>query len=248
MEYQTIKTDAIILKEKEIGEADKIFTLYSQAFGKFEVMGKGIRKTKAKLKFGFQGLNNISLEFVRGKNFFIATDVFLKNGFWPLKKEIKKYRAGLYVCNIVDRLISGEEKDKKIWELLFETLEKINQLEKLSYQLSITVRYFEWNLLSFLGFEPELYHCLICQKKLSEGRFYFSAKEGGIVCEKCNAKISQSKNIEISRDAIKVLRLIVLREKKIINRLRINKDQERELKNLSKYYLSWVLEEEIFVL
>lgn len=249
-----MKTNAIVLKEKELGEVDKIFTLYTKNFGKFEVVGKGIRKIKAKLKFGLQGLNNISLEFIRGKNFFIATDVFLKNGFWSLKKEIKKYRAGLYVCDITDRLITGEEKDEEIWDLLFETLNNLTTNDS-----QLTIRYFEWNLLSLLGFEPELYHCIICQNKLSEGKFYFSAKEGGIICDKCSTRKAQLTEslkrtkghrqiIEISRDAIKILRLIILKEKVILNKLKINKMQEKELKNLSKYYLSWILEEEIFVI
>ena len=283
MDYQTMKTNAIVLKEKELGETDKIFTLYTKNFGKFEVMGKGIRKIKAKLKFGLQGLNNVSLEFIRGKNFFIATDVFLKNGFWSLKREIRKYRAGLYVCDITDRLITGEEKDEEIWELHFETLEIINILPSVNYQLSMAVRYFEWNLLSFLGFEPELYHCIICQNKLSGGKFYFSAKEGGIVCNKCQMSsrakrgkaenkagshrslnadlneneagreiktnyLSSAKCQKISRDAIKILRLIILKDKNTLKRLKINPFQERELKDLSKYYLSWILEEENFVI
>jgi DNA repair protein RecO (recombination protein O) len=252
MEYQTLKTNAIVLKDKEVGETDKLFTLYTQNFGKIEVLGKGIRKIKAKLKGGLQPLNHISLEFVQGKHFFIATDAVLKDDFPTIKKEIKKYRSALYICDILDRLVKGAEKDERIWELLLETINNINQLP-------ITIRYFEWNLLSFLGFEPELYHCVLCQERISQGKFYFSAKEGGIICNKCGMRIAQPsvktsgyakghiRIIDISRDVIKILRLIILRDKEILRKLKIDSIQERELKELSRHYLSWILEEEIFV-
>lgn len=275
MEYQTLKTKAVVLSEKDIGEADKLFTLYAENFGKIEVLGKSIRKIKAKLRGALQILNYTFLEFIQGKNFFIATDAILEENFKELKKDIKKYRLALYLCQLIDKLVKGQERDEKIWKLLLETL---NDLQPTTYNrrlttddfkgkilnshwvsLQLIVRYFEWNLLSLLGFEPELYHCVLCRERISQGKFYFSAKEGGVVCEKCSSGITklpienfhktQEKNEakEISRDAIKILRVIILQDKDLLGRLKISQERERELKELSKYYLSYILEEEIFV-
>ncbi|HOK35080.1 MAG TPA: DNA repair protein RecO [Candidatus Pacearchaeota archaeon] len=251
MEYQTLKTKAIVLLKKDIGEADQLFTLYTENFGKIEVLGKGIRKIKAKLRGALQDLNYISLEFVQGKNFFIATDAILKNRFKTIKKEIKRYRFALYLCDLTNKFVKEEERDEKIWQLLLETT---YNLQLTTYNLGLIVRYFEWNLLSLLGFEPELYHCVLCQERISQGKFYFSAKEGGVICNKCfqtKEKFSDRENkiisLPISQDAIKILRLIILKDKTILKRLKINSQQEKELKDLSKYYLSCVLEEEIFV-
>lgn len=242
MEYQTLKTKAIVLSEKEFGEADKLFSVYTENFGKIEVLGKGIRKNKAKLKGALQPLNYISLEFVEGKNFLIATDAILEENFEELKKEIKKYRLALYLCQLVDKLVKGEERDAKIWQLLLETL---NELKLTDNKNELIIRYFEWNLLSLLGFEPELYHCTLCQERISKGKFYFSAREGGIICEKCKEKAKEHR--EISRDAIKILRVIIMQDKSLFKKLKINPIQQRELKELFKYYLPYFLEEDIFV-
>lgn len=255
MNYKTFKTKAIVIKEGEIGEADKLFTLYAESFGKITVLAKGIRKPKAKLRGGFQILNCISLEFIKGKNFFIATDAILTDDFLDVKKEIKKFRLGIYICNIIDSLIKGEEKDEKIWNLFFETLRDLRLAAPLPYfskakswrtdSLEFIARYFEWNLLCFLGFKPELYHCVSCRKKIRQGRIYFSLNDGGLLCASCRGKYKETR--EISRDIIKILRLIIARDEKVLKKLKINSLHEKELKEISKGYIEHILEEEIFV-
>lgn len=244
MEYTTFKTDAIVIREQEIGEADKLFTLYTEKFGKIEVLGKGIRKIKAKLKGGLQILNYISLEFVKGKNFFIATDAVLKDDFFEMKKEIKTFRMGLYICALLSNLIKGEEKDEKIWKLSVETL---NNLQPTVDILYLALRYFEWNILSYMGFRPELYHCIFCRGKVRNGKFHFSAKGGGLVCKECYERNVKDNLKKISSDTIKILRLVLSLNKNILKRLRIEKFQEKELKEISKYFLEYTLEKEIFI-
>lgn len=247
MLYETIKTEAVVIGEKELSEDDKLFSVYTKEFGKIEVLGKAVRKSKAKLRSGLQILNYISLEFVKGKSFNIATDVIIKDEFLQTKRDLKLFRFAFYICNLLDKLISGEEKDKRIWDLLFETLKEINQLSVIFNHLPLVIRYFEWNLLSFLGFEPELYQCVGCGEKIKYGKFFFSAKKGGVLCEKCSNKKDRAFK-EISRDAIKILRLIINQDKTILKKLKIIQEQEKELKDFSFYYLSNILEEKIFVI
>ncbi|MCD6094757.1 DNA repair protein RecO [bacterium] len=253
MEHQISKTEAIVIRERELGEADKLFTLYTKDLGKIEVLGKGIRKIKAKLKGGLQILNYISVEFVEGKNFYIATDAILKNSFSVVKSNIKKFRSGLYIAVLMDKLLKGQEKDNKIWNLFLKTLNTLSfypcypsDSDSFNFPIySLILRYFEWNLVSLLGLKPELYYCLGCESKIKTGKFFFSAREGGILDQRCKDK--DKKAIEISRDSIKVLRLIISQKEEILKRLRINPIQERELKEISRFFLSWILGEEVFV-
>ena len=260
MKYETQKTEAIVLFEKEMGEADKLFILYTKEFGKIEVLGKSVRRARAKLRGGLQSLNYISLEFVEGKNFFIATDAVLKEDFSNIKSDHKRYRAALYACRLLDEL-TKEEGDRNVWKLINMTLKDLNELENINSRFALILRFFEWNLLSFLGFKPELYSCILCEEKIKLGKFFFSLVDGGIVCEKCfkAAELKEAKARQfavefespllarISRDAIKILRLAVGKNREVILRLKINEDQEKELKDVSKKYIEYILEEEIFV-
>ena len=41
-----IKTEAIVLKQFDLGEADKIITFYSKDYGKIRAVARGVRKGK----------------------------------------------------------------------------------------------------------------------------------------------------------------------------------------------------------
>jgi len=256
MEYKTFKTEAIVLKERELAEKDKLFTVFSRRYGKIEILARSIRKTKAKLKGGFQVLNYLSLEFIKGKTFSIATDTIIKNEFPLLRSSVQKFRTSLYICDLMDKLIKGEEKDKRIWNLLLETL---TNLQFTSCKLGICIRYFEWNLLSSLGFKPELYACVNCQEKVKTGKFFFSVKDGGILCQECEKKYGRQRNKlssrrkfspkikELSKETIKILRLIINQDQKILNRLKVPSYLNQELKELSKFFLQYIAEEKLYM-
>lgn len=245
MLHETIKTEGVIIKEREMGENDKLYSIYSEKFGKIEILGKAIRKPKAKLRGGFQVLNYISLEFVKGKNFNIATDIMVKEAFSKIKKNPKIFRQSLYICDLLEKFLSGEERDNRIWNLILETLYNIEDCNGNNNWLSI--RYFEWNLISFLGFEPEIYYCIKCGEKIKEGKIFFSKKEGGILCNKCFERGKKNEEI-ISRDIVKILRLFIHQDKKTLKRLKITNDLECELKKISHDYLEHIIQEKLFVI
>ncbi|MFH0987293.1 MAG: DNA repair protein RecO [Patescibacteria group bacterium] len=250
MEYKTFKSEAIVIREKDFAEQDKFFTVFAREYGKMGVLAKSVRKIDAKLRAGLQLLNYVSLEFVRGKNFNIATDAIVKDEFLKSKSSPSRFRDSLYICNILDNLIKGEEADEKTWKLLLESL---RDLEAHSNRF-IFIHYFEWNLVSALGFKPELYFCLGCQERIKKGRFFFSIKDGGIFCGDCLKKknLSRKKMLsldkipgtqEISKDAIKTLRLITEQNKEVLERLKIHPPLLKELKDLSKSFLSYIAEQ-----
>jgi DNA repair protein RecO (recombination protein O) len=246
--HNLIKTEAIVIREKEMGDYDKLFFLYTKKFGKIEVLAKAIRRPRAKLRGGLQVFNHIFLEFVQGKNFNIVTDAMVIDSFENIKKSPKQYRCALSLCEILYNLTNGQEADERIWMLLYETLCKINNFGNKKNDWLIP-RYFEWNLASLLGFEPELYYCLNCREKISNGKIFFSSKNGGLVCEKCSsADIKGAESIEISRDAIKILRLIIHRDKNILNKIAVFQEHEQELKHISLNFLQYILEEKVFVI
>ena len=43
------KTPAIVLRQRKLGEADKIVTLYSANHGKLDAVAKGVRRTKSRM-------------------------------------------------------------------------------------------------------------------------------------------------------------------------------------------------------
>ena len=98
---------------------------------------------------------------------------------------------------IADALLKAEQKDDRIWQLLFSTLEKRADVGRLCLKNRERVSvFFAWNLCNLLGYKPEMYNCAICAKKLLPSILFFSAEHGGVVCEKCVKQLSSNELVK----------------------------------------------------
>jgi len=183
------RTQGFILKKTDRGEADRIFTIYTKDFGKLEILGKAIRKISSKLRSGTELFYLSEVEFIQGKTHKTLTDVMLIESFPNLRKDLEKLSIAYRISEVLDDLIKGQEADEEIWELLEETFIKLNNLKIENEKLKIIYYYFLWNILSISGYQPELYNCSLCQKKLLPEKLYFNSKEGGIICQNCFKKL-----------------------------------------------------------
>jgi len=183
------RTQGFILKKTDRGEADRIFTIYTKDFGKLEILAKAERKIRSKLKGGLELFYLSEVEFIQGKTHKTLTDVMLIESFPNLRKDLEKLSIAYRISEVLDSLIKGQEADEKIWHLLNETFNKLNNSQLLTANYQLLYYYFLWNFLSISGYRPGLYNCSLCQKKLLPEKLYFNPKEGGIICQSCFKKL-----------------------------------------------------------
>ena len=159
------RTRGFILKKEERGEADLLFTVYTKDFGKIEVLGKAIRKTSSKLRPGAEIFCLSEIEFVQGKAYKTLTDAFLIKKFTNIGTDLKKLRIAYKISGILDDLVKEQESDNRGWWLLKEVFEKLDNWKN-EGSLEIIHHYFFWNLVSLLGYQPELKSASVCGKKI----------------------------------------------------------------------------------
>jgi len=255
------RTKGFVLKKEDRKEADQIFTLYTEDFGKIKVLGKAIRKIKSKLRGGVRLFSLSEIEFIQGKAYNTLTDAVIINNFKNTRESLEKLKIAYSISELLDKLIRGEEPDKKIWSLLNEIFENLNSAvssfsEK---KLEILYYYFFWNLLSILGYKIDLYKCSFCRKRLNSKLNYFSPEEG-IICQSCLSakypsvlsRFQREKNEMqagssvsfmtgrvdiISPEVIKILRLFLKKDWQTLLRLKIADFQEKMLEEISEKYL-----------
>ena len=161
------RTRGFILKKADRGEADRIFTVYTKDFGKLEILGKAIRKISSKLRPGAEIFYFSEIEFIQGKTHKILTDAILIEKFENLKNNLNKLKIAYKISQVLDNLVFGQEPDEKIWQLLEETFRKLNKLEITGPKLELLYYYFFWNLISLLGYQPEISNCTIWGRKIN---------------------------------------------------------------------------------
>ena len=229
------------------GLYDRRFIIYTYDFGKLEILAKSERKINSKLRAGLELFYLSEIEFIQGKTYKILTDAVLIESFQNIRNQLDRLEIAFKISEILDRFLDLEQKDRKIWNLLSKTFNRLNNLKLLeiknsleikNWQLEIIYYYFLWNFLAFLGYQPELYYCSICQNKLVPEKLYFSCADGGIVCNQCLEKINSPKVEAIDPETVKVLRFILREKWEVVKRLEIKEKNKENLKSISNYYVS----------
>ena len=160
------RTRGIFLRKADLREADQLFTVYTEDFGKIKVLGRAIRKINSKLRGG-AGLFYLSeIEFIQGKTHKTLTDAILIDKFSDIRKDLGKLRIIYQIAAIIDKLVIKEEKDANIWELLSEVSRKLDSHTLVASSYWLIYYYFFWHLISLLGYHPKIENCFIQGKAI----------------------------------------------------------------------------------
>lgn len=233
------RTKGFVFKKDDRLETDRVFSVFTEDFGRIEVLGRAIRKIASKLRGGIEIFSLSEIEFIQGKNYKTLTDTILIKRFDNTTNNPEKLEIADKIIDVLNNLVKGQEKDEHIWDLLEETFEKINDSSFSVVCSSLIYYYFLWNFLSVLGYSPEVYKCAVCQGGLNPQELYFSNKEGGVICKNC---INLDNNAQkINSDLVKVLRIILKKDWQIINKLKIDLSSADILKEISANYYLYLL-------
>ena len=238
------KTQGIIFKKKDISEADRVFSVFTYEFGRLEIVARAIRKITSKLRSGIEIFSLSEIEFIQGKNRKTLTDTIAIEKFSNIIQNPNKLKISYQIGEVLDSFIRGQEKDEDIFILLNETLNKLNNNKLQPPIIQLIYYYFLWNFLSTIGYHPEIKICVICRLKLNPDNLYFSNQDGGVICQNCLYSNIEVK--KINSDIVKILRLILRKDWKILSKLKIDTFSENLFYEISDNYYNHILSSHSF--
>lgn len=238
------RTQGFIFKKQDRFESDRVFSVFTNEFGRLEVFGKAIRKITSKLRGGIEIFSLSEIEFIQGKNRKTLTDTIAIEKFSNITQDHNKLEISYKISEVLDNFIKGQEKDEDIFILLNETFNKINNPKPQVYGAQLTYYYFMWNFLSLLGYHPEIQKCIACRLKLKPDSLYFSNKDGGVICKNCLNHSTDTK--EINSDIVKILRLILKKDWEILSKLKIKVSLQNLFQEVSDDYCRYLLSSHSF--
>jgi DNA repair protein RecO (recombination protein O) len=233
------QTEAIIIKRLNLGEADRILTLYTPDYGKVKAVAKGSRRPKSKLGGHVELLTHSILLLARGRNLDIITQAQTINCFLPLKDDLKRMSYGLYISELIDSFTEERIENREIFRLTCDTLQQLTQ----TATAGITLRYFELRLLDNSGYRPQLKKCASCNKILKPIANYFSSTQGGALCPDCGYQ--EPLAINLSLNALKVLRLWQSCDYTTATKININAELDFELEHIMRDHIKYILDKQI---
>jgi DNA repair protein RecO (recombination protein O) len=230
------RTQGFVFKRRDLGEADRVFSLFTRDFGRIEVTGKAIRKIVSKLRSGIEMFSLSEVEFVQGKTAKTLTDAIALKRFGKIVTNPEKIAFALEISEVIECFVKGQELDEAIWETILDAFSTLNEAD--TKNVSMAYFYFLWNFLDVLGYKPEISSCAICGQKLHPYALYFSNREGGIICNTCLKKDVHAK--KINSDIVKVLRLFFQKEWATVSKLKMEKNSQKLLGQVSKNYYAYL--------
>jgi DNA repair protein RecO (recombination protein O) len=135
------KTEGIILKRTNYGEADRILTIYTKHYGKIKAIAKGVRKITSRKGGNLELFNHCTLFLARGRNLDIVTEVQLLDSFPRLGRSLAKTADAFYIVELVDQLTPEGQVNRRVFASLLAALDGRASTEE-----------FEVDLLRRLGF------------------------------------------------------------------------------------------------
>jgi DNA repair protein RecO (recombination protein O) len=233
------RTEAIVLREMDYAEADRILTLLTPA-GKVSVLARGIRRPTSR-KVGHLGLfYRAQLMLARGRNLDTVTQAECLESFEGLRGDLLRFTHACYVAELAERFAQEGEENEPLYELLGQGLEWLAQEE----DLRLWTRTFELRLLGLSGYQPDFFHCVQCHAELHAETNYLYAAQGGLLCGRCGPAQAQAK--AVSLNAQKVLRyLLQAEDPTVVRALRVSAGTHAEIEALLRGYLEYTLEREL---
>ena len=176
-------SEAIVLRQYPLAEADRIVVLLTREYGKIRVVAKGIKKIKSRMAGCLEPLNHVRLEFYarEGRDLSYVRQCDLLHSFLGKSPTLERMCAFTYFAELAQEFVQDDQPSELFFRLFLAVLEAGESLGA----GEALVRYFELWALKIGGFLPNYAYCSICGSCVKEVGFFARVEESEVRCDRC---------------------------------------------------------------
>ncbi|MDO8513122.1 MAG: DNA repair protein RecO [bacterium] len=232
----TYKTLGIVIRRRNINEADRMLTILTEEQGKVTVVAKGVRKTLSRLGGHLELFNLVNFVLAKGRSMDIVTGAVVERQRGEIAIDLDKVARASRFAELIDILVHDKEEHRKLFWLFEDCL---NYLDR-SKGANLVDLYFFINTLSYLGYLPELYECVKCRERLKEGNIGWSHGQGGVLCGDC-----LDEGIRTDVESIKLLRLLAEEEPSVVEQLNLSRELVQNVQEVLSGFVNFLSQREL---
>ncbi len=235
------RLEAIVLRRQDLGEADRLTTVYSRQRGKLRLVAKGVRKVRSRKAGHLEPFTRVALQVAKGRELDLITQAETIEAFAPLRDDLERIGRGGMVLELVDRFVFEEgEENVALYQLLLRTLERLAAGE---HAPQAVLLFFQLRLLELAGFRPDCFHCVACGAEVRPEGQFFSFRDGGVLCPPCGEKDRRAERLSLA--GLKVLRHYLRSSFEQAVAPRIRPQVFAEVSALIENYMRYLLERQL---
>ncbi len=188
-----ITAPGLVIREQNIGEADKLITVLTAKHGLVRAFSRGAKKTKSKKLAATSLLSYADFTFTKSRDAFSVEEALIKEVFFELRNDVQKMALAQYFCELAYEFCEEDFESEEVLRLFLNALWLLKENRKTpSFIKAVT----ELRLMSLSGYMPDLVACEKCGEYETE-YMYFDFESGKLFCNNC-APNNFSENINLS--------------------------------------------------
>ncbi len=127
-----IKVEGVILKRRNLGEADRILTVFSLQKGKISVLAKGVRRITSRRSGNVELLNRVAMYLHQAKTFLILTEASSLDTFQKIKANLTLSTYAYHIIELIDKLTAENQENRILYEYIVEVLRRVERKPRLN--------------------------------------------------------------------------------------------------------------------
>ncbi|GAC1615405.1 MAG: hypothetical protein NVS9B12_15670 [Vulcanimicrobiaceae bacterium] len=196
---RTYKTSGIVLRARNLGEADKIITFFTTDRGKMDAVAKGVRRQKSVLSGRLEFMSEAALSLHRGRNLDVITSAEIQRSHFDAVVKPNAFAAASIIAELIDAFCEPDMAVPAIYELLTTVLLAFDAIE----EPLLLVPRFQLRMLDALGLAPPCDACVRCGASMDAGA-WLDLDSGGLAGVEC--RVEWMRVTELDRDDVRNFR------------------------------------------
>lgn len=233
------RTEAIVLRRSDFGEADRLLTVFTPDRGKLRLLAKGARKPTSRKSGHVELFSRGQFLVAVGRDLDIVTQAETLEPYLPLREDLLRTTYAYYVAELADAFTAERDENRPLFYLLADAYGWLCAAD----DLPLVARYYELHLLGLAGYQPQLFVCGGCRQRLEPEVNYLSAGDGSVFCPQCGYERVGTRQISVN--ALKVLRFLQTREWETCRLLHLSPKSQTEVEQAMYQYLTYHLERKL---
>src|SRR3989338_2325539 len=114
---RTYKIEGIVLRRRNLGEADRILTILTKYNGKIQVRAPGVRRIPSRRSSHVELLNFSQLTLYSSSKSFmpIVIEAQTLEDFSEVKCDLEKIGCAYYICELINGLCADNQENRSVF-------------------------------------------------------------------------------------------------------------------------------------
>lgn len=182
----TLEAEAVVLRQYDLSEADRIIVFFTREFGKLRAVAQGAKRPKSRLGACLEPLNHVHLRFYlrEGADLARIRECETIHAYLGRGSSLLRLYAFTYMAELLHETVQENNPNSHLFRLF---LAIANASDSLGIREGL-LRYFELWTLKLNGLLPNYDYCSACGRCVKDEGFYTEQKTGQGLCDACSGK------------------------------------------------------------